>query len=211
MPVEVIGLKEALKASRTFQPQFEKDLRKQIQLALNPVIKQARGYVPTTIPGLSHWTGHQKGNTINRETSMFRKGRFPIFNSATVRKGIKAEIFKSRKNSRGFIGLVSIVNSSAAGAIMETAGTKNPNGQPWDPKNGSHDYSHSFNPNAGRHFIHSMPGEIKTANRNRGRLIYRAVAENQGKALNAILKALNINVERTVKAVSAAQTFKVAA
>jgi len=211
MPVVVVGLKEAQKAMRALQPQLDKNLKIEIRLALKPVIKQAQSYVPAAIPGLSNWVGHGKGKTINKQTSMFRKGKFPLFNSATVRAGIKAELFPSRRKSSGFISLVRIVNATAAGAIIETAGRKHPKGQPWDRGNASHDYSHSLNPNAGEHFINSMPGKFAGTGLRRGRLVYRAVDENQGRALSAILKALNKTSQQTVKYVDAAKAFRSAA
>ena len=46
MPVEVVGLKEAMKAMRQLQPTLDKELKSEIRQLLNPVVKKARGYVP---------------------------------------------------------------------------------------------------------------------------------------------------------------------
>ena len=128
-----------------------------------------------------------------------------MYNSAAVVKGIKYSGTPRRTNRKGFKAVYYIINKSAAGAIYETAGRKNPNGQPWvgrlgDPND--HGVSHSNNPQAGSDFIQAF-GELKQGNiesstkRGRymkGRLIFRAWAEDYGKANAAALTAIfNVN------------------
>lgn len=186
MPVEVAGLKELQVAMRSFQPDLAKELKADITKALKPIVKNAQGYVPSQISGLSNWTFQKR--SISAKSSAFRTG-FPMFNSAEVKRGIKSQVFPTKPNPQGFISLVRIVNKSAAGAIYETAGRKNPWGQPWNPKAGSHNYSHSRNPSAGLHFNNSM-GKLYGSNKNRGRLIYRAWDEDQGRTLAYIVKSV---------------------
>jgi hypothetical protein len=150
--------------------------------------------VPSKLPGLSGWTIKTSTNKVTKETSMFAKRRFPAFNPSMVRRGIKVFIGKSKPNNKGFVTFYSIQNTTAAGAIMETAGRKNPSGQTWDPKNTSHDVSHSRNPEAGLHFINSMGGRLYGTGKTRGRLIYRAVDEDHGRVTAQLVKA----VEKTV-------------
>ena len=211
MPVEVVGLNEAIKAMRALQPTLEKELKTEMKQLLNPVVKKARGYVPSEIAGLSHWTFDTKANKINAHTSVFRAGKFPKFNPSQVRSGIKSELFPSRRTSNGFISLVRIVNATAAGAIYETAGRKNPHGQPWNRKSGSHDYSHSLNPKAGEHFIRSLGGHMVGVGKSRGRLIYRAWSEDQGRTLGYVMQALNKTLAKTKKFIDASQAFRSAA
>jgi len=64
--------------------------------------------------------------------------------------------------------LVSIWNKSAAGAIYETAGRKNPGG--------------NFSPRLG--------GDVKGRNKLQGRAIFRAWEEDQGKTQGAVIKAI---------------------
>jgi hypothetical protein len=194
LPVEIKGLAETLSAMRKFEPDLAKNLNKEVRAALTPIQKTARGYVPSKLPGLSGWTIKTASKTINKETSSFAQRKFPSFNAALVRRGIKIYIGKTKPNNRGFVTFYSIRNTTAAGAIMETAGRKNPSGQTWDPKNTSHDVSHSRNPEAGLHFINSMGGRLYGTGKTRGRLIYRAVDEDHGRVTAQLVKA----VEKTV-------------
>jgi hypothetical protein len=196
MPIVVTGLKEAQKAMRQLQPDLDKNLKKEIRTFLLPVVKKARGYAQSEISGLSNWHNG--------------KGRFPKYDPGLVRRGIKSQIFPTRPNRSGFVSLVRIVNATAAGAIYETAGRKNPAGQPWDRKSASHKYSHSLNPDAGLHFINSL-GIMVGKDKLRGRLIFRAWAEDQGKALGHILGALNKTSAQSKKYVDAAKAFRKAA
>lgn len=211
MPVEVVGLSEARKAMRALQPELSKELTKEIKTLLAPVIKSAKQYVPNENHGLTNWFYNSKPNKITSHNSMFRVGKFPKFNPNEVKAGIKAEFSPTRRGSKGFVSLVRIVNTTRAGAIFETAGRKHPSGQPWDRKNGSHKVSHSLNPKAGEHFINSLIGEFKGSDNKRGRLIYRAWAENQGRALGAILQAIEKTAIKTTSFVDNAKAFRKAA
>jgi hypothetical protein len=87
--------------------------------------------------------------------------------------------------------MATISNKSAAGAIYETAGRNGP--QPWvGPKAGgaSKKVSRSVNPNAGKQFIENLP-QLTSSLKGRGRLIFRAWAQDQGKAEGAALTAID--------------------
>jgi hypothetical protein len=77
---------------------------------------------------------------------------------------------------------------AASGAIIDTAGRKNPNGNP---------NSKSNNPNAGKHFIDAIAAavggfyRVGTGTRSVGRVIYKAVNKDDGKAKQAIINAAN--------------------
>jgi len=199
MPAEVKGLIELKKALKDYAPNLAVQLDDQMALALGGVVKKAQSYVPNDSP-LSNWS-YRKRSEKNAEG--LRK--FPLFNAARVVKNIKYSSTPRKTNRRGFKAVYFIINKSAEGAIYETAGRKNPSGQPWvgrkgDPRN--HDISHSNNPQAGADFIQAM-GELKQGNiesstkRGRymkGRLIFRAWAEDGGKANAAALTAIyNVN------------------
>lgn len=195
MPAEVKGLIEFKKALKDYAPELGVQLDDQMALALGGVVKKAQSYVPNDSP-LSNWS-YRKRSEKNAEG--LRK--FPLFNSATIIRKIKYSSTPRKANRRGFKAVYFIINQSAQGAIYETAGRKNPSGQPWvgrkgDPRN--HDISHSNNPQAGADFIQVM-GELKQGNiesstkRGRymkGRLIFRAWAEDGGKANAAALTAI---------------------
>ena len=159
MPVELSGVDELRKALKQYAPDLDKQLKIDLTLATQSVVNAARGFVPAT-PPLSNW-GRDGGN-------------FPIYNAATIRNGIRLSTARSKINKNGFASSVRIVNANAAGAIYETAGRKNPGGQPHgkmrevviptfrkDTGVGEHRYitstgknfGKSNNPNAGKQFV----------------------------------------------------------
>jgi hypothetical protein len=92
-----------------------------------------------------------------------------------------------------------LLNKSAVGAIVETAGSQSPFGrrQLADRKYAESykNIGNSNNPNAGRIFVGAMNGigplkRYDNKSRNRGRILYAAYAENNGKALDATMKAI---------------------
>ena len=180
LTIELSGNAEFRKALRTFAPDLEKALKSEIKSALTPVVRQARGFVPSTAP-LSNWNGRS-----------FSEGTFPPFNAATIKSKIGYTSTVSKPNKNGFTSMATVFNNSRAGAIYESAGRTNPQGQPWVGPKGpaGHRYSHSRNPKAGEQFINSMPpltGSLK----GRGRLIFRAWAENRGVAEGVVRKAIS--------------------
>jgi hypothetical protein len=199
MATEVKGLIEFKKALKDYAPELGVQLDNQMALALGGIVKKAQSYVPNASP-LSNWSYRKRSEfTYDAEGKKLRK--FPLYNSARVMKDIQYSSTPRRTNKKGFKAVYFIINKSAAGAIYETAGRKNPNGQPWVGRKGDprdHDISHSNNPQAGSDFIQAM-GELKQGNiesstkRGRymkGRLIFRAWAEDYGKANAAALNAI---------------------
>ena len=157
MPVEVKGAIELRKALRDYAPDLAKKLNFEMAAALKPIVNQARGFMPSQSP-LSGWAV--------RENS---KGKFPMFDPVIAKKGIVYKVSPSKRNSRVFKSLASLRNKSAAGAIYETAGRKNPGG--------------NFSPR--------LPGSIYGTGKMSGRALFKAYAENQGKAQDAVLKAID--------------------
>jgi len=202
MPVSVKGVIELRKALNAYAPDLAKELTKEIGASLKVLQSDARGFVPSSPPGnLYGWDERSKGRKITKRNSAFRQfnteGRlrlFPLYNAQVIKAGIVTRTGYSKPNARGFRSLFRIKNKSAVGAIYETAGRKNPNGQPWVGKGaGSNSYSHSTNPDAGRNFTQrqgKLYGTKKANEDMRGRLIYRAWEADQGKQIVAIFKAI---------------------
>ena len=203
MATEVKGLIELKKALEDYAPNLKAQLDNQMSVALGGVVKKAQSYVPASSP-LSNWSYRKRTEFFtNAEGKKIRK--FPLYNSARIVKDIKYSDIPSRANKNGFKSVYFIINKSAAGAIYETAGRKNPNGQPWVGRKGDpfdHTVSHSNNPNAGAQFIQAFgqiyQGNIESSTKRgrymKGRLIFRAWAEDGGKANAAALTAIyNVN------------------
>jgi hypothetical protein len=175
------------KALRRFAPDLEKALKKEISSVLRPVVKQARGFVPSASP-LSGWAPRS-----------FTEAKFPYFSAREIRSAIGYRTTVSKPDSRGFTSQASIFNASGAGAIYEGAGRIGP--QPWVGPNAgsrSNKVSKSINPNAGQQFIDALPPLTGSA-KGRGRLIFKAWALNQGKAEGAVLKAISTATQELVR------------
>ena len=191
MPTEIKGVIELRKALNKFAPDLAKELTAEITGSLKVIQKSARGFVPNTAPGgLYNWNENASGRKITAKTSMFRtfntEGRvrlFPLYDASTVKRGIVYRTGYGKPNSKGFRSLFRVRNNSAAGAIYETAGRKNPSGD---------SASKSNNPNAGARFVQQGPiyGRKVNGQDMRGRLIFRAWEQDQGKQTAAIFKAI---------------------
>ena len=184
MPASVKGAVELRKALREFTPDLAKSLTKEMSQALKPVVKVARGYMPNENQILSNWG--ISGNKITAASSAFNTSTFPKYVPAIVKANVGFKSSPSKKNSRGFRSLAQLFNKTRAGAIYEIAGTKNPASK----------------------FVQNLDGkfssQIKGRGSRTGRGLYRAYEEDNGKALSAVLKAIesakdNLNKRATVK------------
>jgi hypothetical protein len=156
MPTNLKGGVKLRKALREFSPDLAKETIKELGGLLRPVTNKARGYMPAESP-LSGWA-------VRPES----KAKFPMYDPNIAKRGIRYKTSPSRANRRGWRALVSILNTSAAGAIYETAGRKNPGGK--------------FSPKLG--------GERKGQGKLEGRSIFRAWNEDQGKTQGAVIRAI---------------------
>lgn len=197
MPVEVKGAVAFKKALARYAPELKKEFDTEVRAALKPIIADARAHVPGQIFGGDN-------NWSNDPTQ-----KFPAYNAGVIRKGLTYSLGSKRSRS-GFISLATLLNRSAVGGIVELAGRVNPYGRPT-----SHEVtinkryrptkvqvqtskdSNSNNPNAGMMMIERLNEHVghlrtyKTGDRStRGRLLFAAYDRNQGKALDAIMKAV---------------------
>ena len=208
MPTEVKGAVELKKALRQFTPDLAKETQKEIAAILKPITAKARGFIPSSAP-LSGWAKSSNGTWGNR-----------VWSSSEAKRGVGYKTSPSKPNRSGFRSLARIVNASPSGSIYETAGRLNPGGRPQAQlaqvvapghvnfgktiRSGSKNESLSNNPNAGQQFIDAMSrtspivnaykreqGASGRASRKmKGRAIFRAWAEDGGKANAAVIKAI---------------------
>jgi hypothetical protein len=187
MSVKLDGVKETLRSIRKIDPELLKEMNKEIKGFMIPIRDKARGYAPTAAPGgLYNWDEQTYATRVvkPRETA----GRkFPLYQAESVRKGIYYSAAASKRNKNGWSSQYIVANASASGAIYETAGRKNPGGS---------SRSRSNNPGAGSNFISRMGPLYGQTQASRGRMIFRAWAEDQGKAQAAVVKA----IEKTIAA-----------
>lgn len=193
MPAELKGAVALRKALKQFTPDLAKETQKELQSILRPITNNARGFIPSSSP-LSGWAGENKdGAWSNR-----------MWDSAAAKRGIGFKTTPSKPNRSGFRSLSRIVNNSAAGAIYETAGRKNPNGRPQaktitgvNPKPEYAAYygkrfkspnkgeGASFNPNAGKQFVDAIgnTGRIVDAYTRVPGMAGRASTKMRGRAI----------------------------
>ena len=197
MPVVVEGAVAFRKALNRYAPELKKELDKEIKAAIKPIISGARSKVPDAVFGAPD-------NWSNNITSTF-----PQYNAGVIRRGLTYSLAAKRSKS-GFVSLATLLNKSPAGAIAETAGRVHPFGRPtshqvtinkrWGGRQvtvRTTKDSQSLNPNAGMMMIERLNERVghlkayKSGDKStRGRLLYAAYAENQGKALDAIMAAV---------------------
>lgn len=181
MPLKVSGVKYVLAELSKISPAARLDVNKNVRAAAKPLVKNARGFVPARSP-LTNW------NNPNGEWGARR------FNSSLIKRGIGFTAASTRPNRKGFSYVSYFYNKSAAGAIYETAGRKNPMGQPWAPHSGSHKASHSANPKAGQQFITAL-GSVGQG-KMEGRAMFRAWNDDHGKVFDAIVKTYTNIVDK---------------
>ena len=163
MPVSVKGVVELRKALRAYSPDLAKALTKEIGAALKPIVKDARGFLPSNSQIISNWQG----------TKTRADGRFPQYDYATARRGIGYKSTPSKRNAKGFKALALLFNKSAAGSIYEKAGRNNS--------------SSVFVKNLDNKYQTPIKGNKPSM---RGRVLYRAWQEDEGKTTTAVFKAI---------------------
>jgi hypothetical protein len=196
MPVNVTGVQATLKAMRKFDPDLAKQMNKQIKNAMMPIRDKAQAYAPANSQMLSGWAG----TSASEATARYRA--FPKYDQAEVTAGI---IYRQGANNSGEVAGAKfkrrfqvthyIANTSASGAIYETSGRLA----------ASRKASRSLNPNARAQFLEPLGPLYGTRGTSdprfgntdqRGRLIYRAWSEDNGKAAQAVNLALNLAVSQ---------------
>ena len=211
MPVEVVGVKDVINGL-TF---IDEDMYRRVKAAVEPVMKgveaKAKGFVVSNNEVLSGWSKPISSTVDYRP--------FPKYDASTVRGGIGYKEGQNRRFSNGYTVESYVYNISAAGRIYETAGRLNPQGrapftsvaegggtmafkQSGSRKNRSRSTAayNSNNPFAGYQFVTDLPtltsqptvkGARGGGRKTKGRLIYKAWAQDSGDIYGVIVKAVN--------------------
>jgi hypothetical protein len=158
MRTELVGASDLRKALRKFSPDLDKEVRAEIVSFLKPVVKKARGFMPSNDDMPSGFVKHE-----------IKTATFPMYDAAEARRGIGYKLTSTKPNSRGWSSTVSIHNRTRAGAIYETAGSKSGIVGKFTPR---------------------LPGKLTTSGNMKGRAMYRAYAEDEGKAKAGVVQAL---------------------
>ena len=112
MPTELKGASELRRAMKRFSPDLDKETRDEMVGFLKPLVKKARGFMPSNGDMPSGFVGNSAG------------GGFPKYDAGTARRGVGYKLTPTKPNRQGWVQTVSIHNKTAGGAIYETAGRK---------------------------------------------------------------------------------------
>jgi hypothetical protein len=161
MPVKLQGATALRKALAIVEPTLAKEVSKEIASFLKPVVRNARGFMPSNEQAPSGWL--KRPNAGGRWSAR-------AYDVQEARRGITFKSSPSKPNRSGFAALASIFNKSAAGAIYETAGRKS-------------GVTGNFTPKLGGQLVGK--GQKMT-----GRAIFRAFEDDRGKAQDGVVKAI---------------------
>jgi hypothetical protein len=167
MPTEVKGALALRKALKQFEPDLAKETTKEIAKFLKPLVRDARGFLPSNSDVPSGW--------LKRDNA---KGKWAqrYYDQAEARRGIGYKTSPSKRNRNGFVSLASVFNKGAAGAIYETAGRKS-------------GITGNFTPKLG--------GELKgRGQKMTGRALFKAYAEDEGKARAGVIRAIEASANK---------------
>ena len=113
MPTSVKGAINLRKALKKFSPDLDKATRDEMVGFLKPIVKKARGFLPSNSDAPSGFVKHE-----------VKTAKFPMYDAAEARRGVGYKLTPTKPNRQGWVQTVSIHNKTAAGAIVETAGRK---------------------------------------------------------------------------------------
>jgi hypothetical protein len=220
MPVNITGVQGTLKAMRKFDPDLAKQMNTQIRNAMMPIRDKARAFAPGNSEMLSGWTTANTSTAARGHRFFPKYDQSETRAGIVYRQGAnnKGEVAGAKFTRRWQVAYF-VANNSPGGAIFETSGRVHPNGRTsshivasrhklakdkkYSVSSGTRRDMNSLNPNAGKQFLaplgelYGSRGTIDPRFGNtdqRGRLIYRAWAEDQGRAAHAVNLAINIAV-----------------
>jgi hypothetical protein len=167
MATELKGALNLRKALKQFEPDLAKETTKQIASFLKPVVRNARGFMPSNADVPSGWL--QRPNAKGRWSTRF-------YDQATARRGIGYKTSPSKPNRNGFVALASVNSKNIGAIIYEWAGR-------------TAGITGNFTPKLG--------DQLKGKNKGMtGRALFRAYAEDEGKARSNVIKAIEASAKK---------------
>jgi hypothetical protein len=219
VPVDITGVQDTLKAMRKFDKDLYQQMNKQIKAAMIPVRDKARGYAPPNSQMLSGWVKANTSTPAKYHKFFPKYDQNETQDGIVYRQGGNSKGYSSGQSfTRRWVVSHYVANMTAGGAIYETAGRRSGlGGRPTSHlvssrhrfnkrvivQSGTKQDNNSLNPNAGKQLMQPMGPLIGSkeaelfagaSTRNTGRLIYRAWAEDKGRASHAVNLAINTAV-----------------
>jgi len=208
-PLHVVGVKDVLNGLSF----IDENMRHKIRVVIDPLMRgvaiKAKSMVANNGSVLSGWVKPLSSEDINYRP-------FPKYDASVVRAGIGYNPGENKTTKNGFKVSNYVYNVSRAGSIYETAGRLNPKGRaPFQmvtskgasgtyskrsPKSRAFEEYKSNNPFASEQFITALEPvtsqpkikDVRSGGRKtKGRLIYKAWAQDSGKVYEAIVAAIN--------------------
>ena len=155
MPTELKGANDLRKALKKFSPDLDKETRDEMVGFLKPLVKKARGFMPSNSLLPSGWVGTSE------------PGQFPKYDASISRRGVGYKLTPTKPNRQGWISTVSIHNKTAGGVIYEWAGRK-----------------------SNSKFVSNLGGTLTGQGQMKGRAMFKAYKEDEGKAKVGVIRAL---------------------
>ena len=184
-----------MKQLQALGPQFKKDFDKGLRQAVLPMAKLAQAFVPNDISYNSRYVfspqepTYQSAAWIDDTEHRSRDSQRWTWRPGEVRKGIVVRRKSTRRVPVGYskvaVSVLSLINSTASGAIYELAGSGK-------RRRGT---NRSRNPNAREDFLTFFP---KVAGRPK-RLIYRAEAQTGDKVREELVKVIDQRLLKFVR------------
>lgn len=194
MAAVIKGLVETRRALAKFEPDLKREVDREARAFLKVMVTDARGFVPSS---LTHNLHNWDNATIGPLTKAQSESRpFPKYEAGAIKAGLKFKVGGMKNSNSGFRAIYALRNENAAGAIYETAGRITPGGLPHGGPSawrGDRTVSHSRNPRAGEWFINELDqndNQRQIKGKKEGRLAFRAVEINNGRAIKGITAAI---------------------
>jgi hypothetical protein len=153
--------------------QFAPDLAKETRKEIAGILKPITKDAKGFVPSNEEIIS---GWTVAKQKGAWERA---AYDASLVKRGIGYKTSPSKPNPQGFVALAQIRNRSAAGAIYETAGRKTSGGE----------FTPRFKP-----MTNSPSG--------RGRLIFKAWRNSNGKVVPAVIKAIESSADKLNKSAS---------
>jgi hypothetical protein len=153
--------------------QFAPDLAKETRKEIAGILKPIAKEAKGFVPSNEEMIS---GWTVDKQKGAWER---VAYDPSLVKRGIGYKTSPSKPNRQGFAALAQIRNRSAAGAIYETAGRKSSGGE----------FIPRFTP-------------MTDSPQGKGRLIFKAWRNNNGKAVPAVLKAIETSADKLNKTAS---------
>jgi len=208
MPVEVVGVKDVIQGLSFMDDNMRVKIRHAIDPLMRGVALKAKGFVPGNSSVLSGW--------VKPISSEINYKPFPKYDASVARSGIGYNPGENKTMKNGFKVSNYVYNVSRPGSIYETAGRLNPQGRApfefrtsqgqggtYSKKSGKSKALTAYNSNnpfASQQFIEALEpvtsqpklkGMRSGGRKTKGRLIYKAWAQDSGKVYEAILNAID--------------------